>query len=400
MTTRLLLVEPPLLPSIPEAPTRDDAFAALHLLEGLLAEFALVDDVARSVALSAFITPVARGAFPLAPMHAARAPVAGGGKSYLWDTAAAISTGQLMPVMAAGRTEEETEKRLGAALIAGQPLISIDNVNGELGGDALCQIIERPVVEIRILGKSERVRIEARGTTVFCTGNNIVLKGDLTRRTITVTLDPQMERPELREFRGNPVKTVLANRGDYIAAALTICRAYIAAGQPDKARRLASFEGWSDVVRSALIWLGKADPVESMEVARTEDPELIALREVLSMWSEVMGVGEQHGLTLQEFVQRINETDNEGRQLRWPALHSAVKAAAGRQGRVDVRQLSYWARGKKDRVVGGLRLRGKTDSRHITKWWIENDQRQAMNGLYNPTIAGHQPLPDLNRPRR
>ena len=241
-----------------------------------------------------------------------------------------------MPVMAAGRTEEETEKRLGAALIAGQPLISIDNVNGELGGDALCQIIERPVVEIRILGKSERVRIEARGTTVFCTGNNIVLKGDLTRRTITVTLDPQMERPELREFRGNPVKTVLANRGDYIAAALTICRAYIAAGQPDKARRLASFEGWSDVVRSAPHPVGQGRPVELMEVARTEDPELIALREVLSMWSEVMGVGEQHGLTLQEFVQRINETDNEGRQLRWPALHSAVKAAAGRQGRVDV----------------------------------------------------------------
>jgi putative DNA primase/helicase len=51
--------------------------------------------------------------------------------------------------MAAGRTEEETEKRLGAALLAWQPLISIDNVNGELGGDALCQIIERPVVEIR-----------------------------------------------------------------------------------------------------------------------------------------------------------------------------------------------------------------------------------------------------------
>jgi putative DNA primase/helicase len=40
-----------------------------------------------------------------------------------------------MPVMAAGRTEEETEKRLGAALLAGQPIINIDNVNGELGGD-------------------------------------------------------------------------------------------------------------------------------------------------------------------------------------------------------------------------------------------------------------------------
>jgi len=32
-----------------------------------------------------------------------------------------------MPVMAVGGNEEETEKRLGAALLAGQPLISIDN---------------------------------------------------------------------------------------------------------------------------------------------------------------------------------------------------------------------------------------------------------------------------------
>ena len=84
--------------------------------------------------------------------------VAGSGKSYLIDIVAAIVIGQPMPVMAAGRSEEETEKRLGAALIAGQPLISIDNVNGELGGDALCQIIERPLVDVRVLGKSERVR--------------------------------------------------------------------------------------------------------------------------------------------------------------------------------------------------------------------------------------------------
>ena len=35
-------------------------------------------------------------------------------------TQAAIALGQPCPVMAAGRSEEETEKRLGAALLAGQ----------------------------------------------------------------------------------------------------------------------------------------------------------------------------------------------------------------------------------------------------------------------------------------
>jgi hypothetical protein len=253
--TRLLLVEPPPMPLIPDAPTRDDALKALSLLRGLLGEFPLVGDVDRAVALSAFITPVVRGALLTTPMHVARAPVAGSGKSYMFDVVAAISIGQFMPVIAAGPSEEELEKLLGTAMMTGQPLISIDNVNGELKGDALCQIIERPVVDIRILGRSERVRIEARGTTIFCTGNNIILVGDLCRRVITATLDPKLERPELRVFAGNPVYTVLADRGAYVAAALTVCRAYIVAGRPDRANPIASFEGWSDTVRSALMWL-------------------------------------------------------------------------------------------------------------------------------------------------
>jgi hypothetical protein len=217
--TRLLLLAPPQMPPIPDRPTRKDALASLALLKDLIAEFPFVSDVDRAVALSGIITPVVRGAFTVAPMHCARAPTSGSGKSYLWDVAAAIAIGHKMPTMAAGRTEEETEKRLGAALLTGQPLISLDNVNGELGGDALCQIVERPLVEVRILGKSERVRIEARGTTVYCTGNNIVIVGDLCRRVLTATLDPKVENPEERQFGGDPVGQVLSDRGKYVAAA-------------------------------------------------------------------------------------------------------------------------------------------------------------------------------------
>src|ERR1035438_161575 len=98
-----------------------------------------------------------------------------------------------MPGRPTGASEEETEKRLGAAMLAGQPLISIDNISGELGGDALCQIIERPVVEIRVLGRSDRVRIEARGTSLYATGNNFVVVADVCRRVITTNLDPADE---------------------------------------------------------------------------------------------------------------------------------------------------------------------------------------------------------------
>jgi hypothetical protein len=278
--------------------------AQVGLIEGLLVGFPFVDDVSRAVALSAILTPIVRGAFPVAPMHASRAPTAGTGKSFLWDTVAAIAIGQPMPVMSTGASEEETEKRLGAAMLAGQPLISIDNISGELGGDALCQIIERPVVEIRILGRSERVRIEARGTSTFATGNNFVILGDMCRRVITTNLDTQMEQPEFRQFDFDPVERVLANRGAYIAAALTICRAYFVAGRPGKAPQLASFEGWSDTVRSALIWLDRADPVKSMESARAEDPERVELGEMLEAWARVLGTGSSNRVKVSDAILR------------------------------------------------------------------------------------------------
>jgi putative DNA primase/helicase len=380
--TRLILTDPPAMPRLPAKPLRTDAEAALALLDGLLDEFPFTDDAARSVGLSAIITPIVRGAFPVTPMHAARAPVSASGKSYLFDVAAAVAIGQPCPVMAAGRTEEETEKRLGAALLAGQPLIAIDNVTGELGGAALCQAIERPVVEIRILGRSEHVRIEARGTTIFATGNNLTLVGDMTRRAIVATLDPILEQPELRQFTGDPVANVLADRGRYVTAALTICRAYIVAGRPDPARRLASFEGWSDTVRSALMWLGRADPVETMETARAEDPQLAMLREFLAAWSDTIGTSMGTRRTAGDVLKMVNETcrvstgeyhDQGEREYRHPELRDAVLAVASIRGRLEGRTFGRWLARHKGRIVAGLRLAGEGDAHgHPIQWWVEH----------------------------
>lgn len=371
--TRLLLVAPPDMPPIFDEPTKDDAVKALALLNDLLVEFPFDEDgVGRAVALSGLITPIVRGAFPVTPMHVARAPVSGSGKSYLWDVASAIATGDLMPVKSAGKTEEETEKRLGAALMTGQPLISIDNVNGELGGDALCQAIERSIVDIRILGKSELVRVEARGTTLFATGNNIIIVGDLCRRVITATLDPRVERPELREFKGNPVNNVLADRGAYIAAALTICRAYVVAGQPDKAKRLASFEGWSDTVRSALMWLGCADATKSIENTRDEDPELAALREMLGAWADVIGVGFKTKITLQEVIDIANEKVEAAPDIfRWPTLNAAVQGIGGGR-QIDAKSLGRWTQRFKNRVADNFRLSSKSNPKGGSRWWVEH----------------------------
>lgn len=383
--TGLLLVEPPTMPDIPEKPTKADAEAALKLLEDLLAGFPFVDEVARAGALSAIITAVARGAFAVTPLHASRAPTAGSGKSFLWDIVAAIISGHPMPVISTGKDEIEMEKRLGAALMTGQPLISIDNITGELGGDALCQIIERPVVDIRVLGQSKNMRIEARGTSVFATGNNFTLVGDICRRVITINLDAGMERPEMRQFDFDPIERVLADRGKYIAAALTIVRAYFVAGRPNKAPKLASFEGWSDTVRSALIWLGKEDPVKSMEFARQEDPELLELAEMLEAWSEVMGIGGESRAKLSDVLLRADAMSRESEGGELTPTHARLNAALkvvgqrylGKPTLPDARLLGKWLQRFKGRPVGGKKFMNLPDPKHGAQWWVEGPQQTS-----------------------
>src|SRR5262249_44350363 len=156
---------------------------------------------------------------------------------------------------------------------------------------------------------------------------------------------PQMERPELREFTGSPVARILANRGAYVAAALTVCRAYIVAGRPNKAKPLASFEGWSDAVRAALMWLGGGGPGEAIETARRDDPERIELDELLTAWAETLGVGKRYRFTLAEVIKIIGERTPAATEFKldWPRLHAAIQAVAAR-GRepADAKSLGAW----------------------------------------------------------
>ena len=94
----------------------------------------------------------------------------------------------------------------------------------------------------------------------IATGNNLVVAGDLTTRIVPCNLDPQVERPEEREFQRNLYDWIPANRPALIQAGLTVLRAYIVAGKPKQPiKNFARFEDWSRLVRSALVWLGSVD---------------------------------------------------------------------------------------------------------------------------------------------
>jgi len=286
------------LPPIPAHPTWQDAQTALTKLKHLLREFSFQDRQGNglerrlncSVAISALLTAQLRGSLPTSPIYLIRADTPGTGKSYLVDVIAMVATGQLCPVIAVASSREETEKRLGSVLLDGLPIVSLDNCTADLNGTLLNQFTERPVVKIRILGRSEMPPCESH-TAVFATGNNIGFTADMVRRGLVCNLEALDERPELREFGSDALEIAAADRGAYVAAGLTIVRAYLAAGAPRVCGPLGSYSIWTRMVRSPLIWLGEPDPVASMEGSRDEDEELINIREFFVLWLD-------HGLAL------------------------------------------------------------------------------------------------------
>ena len=203
----------------PTEPDKAIAQTALARIMRLVETFDFISTDDKAVALSLILTAIARPGLPTAPLHGFDAPVAGSGKSKLVDIASILATGHEAGVTAQGETREEAEKRLSTLLMRGDPIIALDNCEGPLEGVVFNQALTQQWANLRILGQSKAVRV--RCAALFtATGNNLVIKGDLTRRAVVCRLDPKVERPELRQYAYDPIADAKENRGELVAAAL------------------------------------------------------------------------------------------------------------------------------------------------------------------------------------
>jgi putative DNA primase/helicase len=345
----------------------------LVLLQDLLTEFPFVTEVDRAVALSAMITSVVRSCMENVPMHAFRASTAGSGKSYLCDIVSALCIGRFCPAASTGTDMKEFESCLNGMLLAGHSIFSLDNINGDLGGDLLCRALTQRSLLLRMLGSSKMHETETQ-TTILANGNAITVVGDAIRRVLMANLDPKMERPELREFDKRPYDMVIGDRSKYVSACLTIVRAYILAERPKcLSPKLASFEGWSDNVRSALVWLGCADPVASMDQAREDDPVLGQLREFIALWPA--SLGDTCGHTVADLIKAAEgrAKEEEGGVMLNPDWRACLMRIAGKPGGIDATALGKWLGSKAGRVVGEVRIAksGSNASGGVRRWLLE-----------------------------
>lgn len=321
-------------PEVGENPSKDDALYALEQLLDLLKEFPFVGEPDKSVAIATILTVLVRRSLPSSPLFAFSAPAAGTGKSCLVDVASIIATGESSAVSSQGTNEEEMEKRLGTALLEGNQIINIDNVEKPLKGQVLCQMLTQPSVKVRILGQSKSQDMPSVAT-VFTTGNNLVLQGDLIRRALLCRLDAVSEKPEERHFKRNIFDHARENRGKLVQAALTILKAYHKAGKPNQNLvPMASFEDWSNWIRGSLVWLGLSDPMETKEEIRSADSTVQKLKAFVEAWHEFFG---SRSCTLKDAVNQVanvNALDESGQ-----TLYDAIYDIAGTKDRIDTKLL-------------------------------------------------------------
>jgi hypothetical protein len=347
------------LPPIAAHPTRQDALVGLNKLKHLFREFSFQDKDGKglerrlncSVAISGLLTALLRGSLPTSPIYLIRASTPGTGKSYLVDVIAMVSTGQFCPVITTSKSTDETEKRIGAILLSGIAIVSLDNCVHDLEGELLCQVTERPVIRIRVLGRSEMPLCECH-TVVYAIGNNITFRGDMIRRGLVCNLEAMDERPELRQFQDDALELVAADRGAYVAAALTIVRAYLCAGSPSVCPPFGSYAAWSTMVRSPLVWLGEPDPVISMEGLRDEDIELANIREFFGFWMEY-GLALDTPYVTADIIEEATAAapSNYWGPREFKPFLLRIAAAKGDATKVSAERLGHWLRRISGRIV-------------------------------------------------
>lgn len=360
-------------PPIPLSPTKDDARTALAMLTSLIAEYPFADPESRAVAASGMITAVVRRSLPTAPVHAVNARAPGTGKTHLVDLCSMLAVGQLAAIISQASNDEETEKRIAATQIAADPILNIDNCNRPLGGGLLCVIVTQNSVKVRVLGSSQNVEVPC-DSAIFATGNNLSIGDDMSRRVLICMLDARAERPELREFRADPIAAVRRARGKYVAAVLTILRAFHVAGRPELRPPLGSFAEWSLLVRNALLWLGEVDPVATMEQARAADTKLQALATVIDQWSGIPVLMERKK-TASEIIAVASEEElgADGKlRSRYGDFRDALLAVAAEgHASISTRRLGKWLLANQGRVLNGRQIVQIGQRGGVALWRLE-----------------------------
>jgi|SRR5579872_1050236 len=351
---------------IPLQPTFEDAQNAKDILLYILKDFPFEDEASKSVAVAAILTVLIRKSINTAPLFGFTAPKMASGKSLLADVISLIGTGKTNSVIPQAENETEEKKRIMAVLIEGDPIVCYDNIEKPFKSAALCSILTQQEYKDRLLGGNE-TRTVLTNATFLVTGNNLVLMGDISTRSLLCKLDPKVEHPEERSFALDLRKYIPKNRGELVKAGLTILYAYYIAGKPiQNIKQFGRFEEWSDWVRSSIVWLGMSDPCESRKDIESNDPIRILISSFFTAWYEIFG---SRPVKIKELKDMSFNTDANPETSE--TLREAIsELAADNKGNINSRSLARKLALYKNRIENGFCLEQSGKHQGTSLWRV------------------------------
>ncbi len=359
---------------VPARPSAADVKRSLAALREVVADFPFASGAHRAAWLASLLTPLARFAFRgPSPLNVIDANVRGAGKSLLAEITHAIVTGRPAARMPYVRDESELRKSVTSIALEAAQMILIDNVVGVFGSPTLDLVLTGVCWRDRLLGGNRHLELPLF-VTWYVTGNNLVLRGDTPRRAIYVRLESPDERPEERTGFRHPdlLAWVEAERGRLLPAALTLLAAFDAAGRPDqRLPAFGSYEGWSALVRSCVVWLGLDDPAATRrQLPATADAEDVALAGLVRGLEELLA--ELGGAaTARCLVLALAEPGN---AERFTALRAVLEELFPRLKAGELptpAQLGFKLRSLRGRVIDGASIRGKKTNAGIV-WRVKS----------------------------
>jgi hypothetical protein len=179
-------------------------------------------------------------------------------------------------------------------------------------------------------------------------------------------MDPKVERPEERVFKRNLRDYVLKNRVDLVWAALTLLRAYRAAGQPKQDFKPSRFPVWDAQIRSVVIWAGFGDPMLTRAAIDATDYQREHAVAVLSAWRNRFREEWVSVRRLVEAAQRGAEEGPAATLARSELRNALLDIAADKNSpdNINANRVGVWCRKHKNRIYAGLQLVDRDEVTH------------------------------------
>jgi hypothetical protein len=358
-------------PAVPENPSHGEAVAARDELLAVVADFPFSGEAHRAAWLATLLTPPARFAFAgPAPLFLVDANVRGAGKGLLLDVITRILTGERFTVAAYTADQDELRKRITSLALGGNRLVLFDNLEGRFGNAVLDGALTATSWEDRVLASNRMMRAPLF-VTWYATGNNVAVGADTARRVCHIRLESPCERPEERSDFSH--RDLLGHVGEHrrrlLGAALTILRAYCVAGRPEQELPAwGSFDAWSRLVRSAVVWVGLPDPGQTrLQLQAQADVTAEAMGVLLRCW-EMMDPC-QRGMTAAEVVSTLWPRKQPAESP--PDWHVEMRDAIETLvGRADGRALGNKLRSCRRRIFEGRFIDKAGQEQRAARWAV------------------------------